>query len=302
MGHPEVTDIVPAAHMAEEGLIRLVAAAQQGSEHPLGQGGAGAAGARNLELDAVESFSRVGGRGLTARIGGQGLWIGNRGLMEEAGADMTALEDRVAALEADGKTVMWAAGEDKRVLGAIAVADQLRPEAVEALEILHGRGVAVMMLTGDNQPHGRGHRPAAGPGRFPRRSAARKTRRPRSSACGPRAGWSPWSATASTTRRRWRRPISGSPWARARISPWKRRGHPDAVGPAARRRRHRCQPRHGRKIYQNLFWAFIYNVIGIPLAALGFLSPIVAGAAMAFSSVSVVSNALDVAFLESESI
>ncbi|MDH5411449.1 MAG: heavy metal translocating P-type ATPase, partial [Alphaproteobacteria bacterium] len=292
MGRPEVTDILPSSHMAEEGLLRLIAAAQQGSEHPLAKAVLGMAAARNLELDAVDSFSRIGGRGLTARIAGQGLWVGNRGLMEEAGADMTALEDRVAALEQDGKTVMWAADGNKQVLGAIAVADQLRPEAVAALKILHARGIAVIMLTGDNQ------RTAAAIARrlglddfraevLPEGKAAEVERLRAEGRVVAMVGDGVNDAPALAAADIGLAMGSGTDIAMETAGVTLMRSDPRLAADAIDVSR-----ATGRKIYQNLFWAFIYNVIGIPLAALGFLSPIVAGAAMAFSSVSVVSNAL----------
>ncbi len=292
LGHPEVTDIVPAPHMAEEGLLRLIAAAQQGSEHPLARAVLAMAAARNLELDAVESFSRVGGRGLTARIGGQGLWVGNRSLMEEAGADMAALEERVAALEADGKTVMWAAGEDKRVLGAIAVADQLRPEAVAALKILHGRGIAVMMMTGDNQRTAEAIARRLGLDDFraevlPEDKAAEVERLRAEGKVVAMVGDGVNDAPALAAADIGLAMGSGTDIAMETAGVTLMRPDPRLAADAIDVSR-----ATGRKIWQNLFWAFIYNVIGIPLAALGFLSPIVAGAAMAFSSVSVVSNAL----------
>lgn len=292
MGHPEVTDIMPAGDLDDEELLRLVAAAQQGSEHPLAKAVLTDAGTRGLELDPVESFSRVGGRGLTARVGGQGLWIGNRGLMEEAGADMTGLEDRVAALEEDGKTVMWAAGEDKRLLGAIAVADQLRPEAVEALKVLHARGIAVIMLTGDNQ------RTAAAIARrlglddfraevLPEGKAAEVERLRAEGKVVAMVGDGVNDAPALAAADIGLAMGSGTDIAMETAGVTLMRSDPRLAADAIDVSR-----ATGRKIYQNLFWAFIYNVVGIPLAALGFLSPIVAGAAMAFSSVSVVSNAL----------
>jgi Cu+-exporting ATPase len=292
MGHPEVTDIVSAGELDDEDLLRLVAGAQQGSEHPLAKAVLSEAGTRGLVLEAVDSFSRVGGRGLTARIDGQELWIGNRGLMEEAGADMVALEERVAALEEDGKTVMWAAGENKQLLGAIAVADQLRPEAVETLKILHGRGIAVMMLTGDNQ------RTAAAIARrlglddfraevLPEGKAAEIERLRAEGKVVAMVGDGVNDAPALAAADIGLAMGSGTDIAMETAGVTLMRSDPRLAADAVDVSR-----ATGRKIYQNLFWAFIYNVIGIPLAALGFLSPIVAGAAMAFSSVSVVSNAL----------
>lgn len=291
-GRPDVTDIVPAGEADEDTLLRLVASAQQGSEHPLAKAVLAAAEARGLALDKVENFSRVGGRGLTARVGGTGIWVGNRGLMAEAGADLTALENRVAVLEEDGKTVMWAAGEDKALLGAIAVADRLRPEAIEALEILHGRGIAVMMLTGDNS-----------------RTAGAIAKR--LGLDDYRAEVLPGEKAAEVERLRAKGRVvamvgdgvNDAPALAAADIGLAMGGGTDIAMETAGVTLMRPDPRlaadaidvsraTGRKIYENLFWAFIYNVIGIPLAALGFLSPIIAGAAMAFSSVSVVTNAL----------
>jgi len=291
-GRPDVTDIVPAGEDGEEALLRLVASAQQGSEHPLAKAVLAAAEVRGLALDTVENFSRVGGRGLTARVGGTGIWVGNRGLMAEAGADPVALENRVAALEEDGKTVMWVAGEDKALLGAIAVADRLRPEAVEALEILHRRGIAVMMLTGDN------HRTAAAIAKrlglddfraevLPGDKAAEVERLRTEGRVVAMVGDGINDAPALAAADIGLAMGSGTDIAMETAGVTLMRPDPRLAADAIDVSR-----ATGRKIYQNLFWAFVYNVVGIPLAALGFLSPIIAGAAMAFSSVSVVSNAL----------
>ena len=291
-GRPDVTDIVTAGEGAEDALLRLVASAQQGSEHPLAKAVLDAAEARGLAVDKVENFSRVGGRGLTARVGGAGIWVGNRGLMAEAGADVEALEARVAALEEDGKTVMWVAGEDKALLGAIAVADRLRPEAVEALEILHGRGIAVMMLTGDNARTAAAIAKRLGLDDFraevlPGDKAAEVERLRAEGKVVAMVGDGVNDAPALAAADIGLAMGSGTDIAMETAGVTLMRPDPRLAADAIDVSR-----ATGRKIYQNLFWAFIYNVVGIPLAALGFLSPIIAGAAMAFSSVSVVSNAL----------
>ena len=292
VGQPEVTDIVPAAGVDEAGLLGRVASAQQGSEHPLAKAVLAEAAARDIRLESIEDFSRVGGRGLTARVGGEGLWVGNRSLMAEAGAAMELLEERVAALEADGKTVMWAAGEDGELLGAIAVADRLRPEAAETLEILHRRGISVMMLTGDN---------ALTAGAIAKRLGLDDFR----------AEVLPGDKSAEVERLRGEGHVvamvgdgvNDAPALAAADIGLAMGSGTDIAMETAGITLMRPDPRLAadaidvsratkRKIYQNLFWAFIYNVVGIPLAALGFLSPVIAGAAMAFSSVSVVSNAL----------
>jgi Cu+-exporting ATPase len=292
LGHPEVTNIVAASHHDENAVLRLIAAAQQGSEHPLAKAVLKESEARKLTLDPVENFSRVGGRGLTARVAGQGLWIGNRSLMDEAGVDRSSLEDRVVALESDGKTVMWAAAESGELLGAIAVADQLRPEAIAALETLHDRGIAVIMLTGDNSRTAQSIARKLGLDDFraevlPADKAAEVQRLRAEGRVVAMVGDGVNDAPALAAADIGLAMGSGTDIAMETAGVTLMRSDPRLAADAIDVSR-----ATGRKIYQNLFWAFFYNVIGIPLAALGFLSPIVAGAAMAFSSVSVVSNAL----------
>ncbi len=292
VGRPEVTDVVPAEGIDEAALLRLAASAQQGSEHPLAKAVLAEAASRGLELSAVESFSRIGGRGLTARIDGADLWIGNRGLMAEAGADTGPLEDSVARLEEDGKTVMWVADGSKQPLGAIAVADQLRPEAVEALDILHRRGIAVIMLTGDNARTAGAIAKRLGLDDFqaevlPEDKAAAVERLQAAGRVVAMVGDGVNDAPALAAADIGLAMGSGTDIAMETAGVTLMRPDPRLAADAIDVSR-----ATGRKIYQNLFWAFIYNIVGIPLAALGYLSPIIAGAAMAFSSVSVVSNAL----------
>ncbi|MDH3231353.1 MAG: heavy metal translocating P-type ATPase [Alphaproteobacteria bacterium] len=292
VGRPEVTDVVPALGVDEASLLRLAASAQQGSEHPLAKAVLAEAAVRGLKLSAVESFSRIGGRGLTARIDGVGLWIGNRGLMAEAAADTGQLEDAAARLEEDGKTVMWVADGNNRLLGAIAVADQLRPEAAEALDILHRRGIAVIMLTGDNTRTAAAIAKRLGLDDFqaevlPEDKAAAVQRLRAAGRVVAMVGDGVNDAPALAAADIGLAMGSGTDIAMETAGVTLMRSDPRLAADAIDVSR-----ATGRKIYQNLFWAFIYNIIGIPLAALGYLSPIIAGAAMAFSSVSVVSNAL----------
>ncbi|MBX9761035.1 MAG: heavy metal translocating P-type ATPase, partial [Beijerinckiaceae bacterium] len=151
-GKPAVTDVIVIAPVTEGELLRLGAGAQQGSEHPL----AHAILARHGEgapLPHLESFTAHVGRGLVARVEGRSLAIGNRRLMEENGVDASALEDRVAALESEGRTVMWVADltAPARLLGAIGVADPIKPHAREAVARLKALGVTPRLVTGDNE-------------------------------------------------------------------------------------------------------------------------------------------------------
>ncbi len=292
VGRPEVTDVAPAAGVEEATLLRLAASAQQGSEHPLAKAVLAEAAARGIDLYAVENFSRIGGRGLTARVNGAGLWIGNRSLMTEAAADTGPLEDSAARLEEDGKTVMWIAAEDGRLQGTIAVADQLREEAAKALDILHARGIAVMMLTGDNARTAAAIAKRLGLDDFraevlPEDKAAEVERLRAEGRVVAMVGDGVNDAPALAAADIGLAMGSGTDIAMETAGVTLMRPDPRLAADAIHVSR-----ATGRKIYQNLFWAFIYNVVGIPLAALGYLSPIIAGAAMAFSSVSVVTNAL----------
>lgn len=292
MGRPAVTDVIPADGSDDKELLRRVASAQQGSEHPLAKAVLAAAEERELKLEPVDEFSRAGGRGLMARVAGQGIWVGNRTLMAEARADVSALENRVAELEEDGKTVMWAANDDGRILGAIAVADPLRPEAGEALDILHRRRIAVMMLTGDNERTAAAIAQRLGLDDFraevlPADKAAVVERLRAKGHVVAMVGDGVNDAPALAAADIGLAMGSGTDIAMEVAGVTLMRPDPRLAADAIDVSR-----ATGRKIYQNLFWAFIYNVIGIPLAALGFLSPVIAGGAMAFSSVSVVTNAL----------
>jgi P-type E1-E2 ATPase len=140
-GKPAVTDIVTLG-VPEQTLLELAAAAQQGSEHPLAR--AVLARADGLDLAALDEFQSSPGRGLTARVGGQEIAVGNRRLMRDKGLAVEDTELRAARLEAQGKTVMWVAELDPsaRLLGLIAVADPVKPTAHAAVQRLHNAGMA----------------------------------------------------------------------------------------------------------------------------------------------------------------
>ena len=261
-GKPEVTEIVPHG-IAEAALLTLAAAAQGGSEHPLAR--AVLARAKGLALPPLDAFRSEPGRGLRATVAGRRLLIGNRALLAEAGVAV-ALEEDAQALEAAGRTVMFVAARDPApvLLGLIAVMDRVKPSAAEAVRRLQASGIATVLLTGDNARTAQAVAQAVGIGRVlaevrPDGKAAEVARLQQE---GRRVAMEAAGITLM-------------------------RGDPMLVADALAISRATW-----RKIRQNLFWAFFYNVIGIPLAALGLLNPMLAGAAMAFSSVTVVSNAL----------
>ncbi|MFN3892919.1 MAG: heavy metal translocating P-type ATPase [Beijerinckiaceae bacterium] len=292
-GKPAVTDIIAVAPVAEDDLLRLAAGAQQGSEHPL----AHAILARYGEahpLPRLDSFTAHVGRGLVASVEGRSIAIGNRRLMHENGVDATALEDRAAALETGGRTVMWIAelSPSPRLLGAIGVADPIKPNAGLAVARLKALGVEPRLVTGDNERTARAVAAQVGvddvaAGVLPEGKAAQVEAL---RAAGKRVGMvgdgvndAPALAAADVGIAMG----TGADVAMNAAGVTLMRGDPlliaDAIG---------ISRATYRKIQQGLFWAFIYNVIGIPLAAFGMLDPVYAGAAMAMSSVSVVTNAL----------
>lgn len=294
VGAPTVSDIVAAedSAAARDAVLRLAASAQQGSEHPLAAAVARAAAEGGVELATLDDFTRVGGRGLKATLAAESVVIGNRALMAESGIVLDGFDARAAALEEQGKTVMWVAREGGPAVGLIAVRDALRPEAAAAIRALHERGIVTVMLSGDNTRtvtaiaeglgfdsvhaevmpedkaafvadlRARGHVVAMvgdGVNDAPALAAADI-----GIAMGTGVDVALEVAGVSLMRPDLRLVVDAIAISRATAS----------------------------KIKQNLFWAFIYNIVGIPLAAAGLLSPVFAGAAMALSSVSVVSNAL----------
>lgn len=290
-GRPRVTDIV-AIGISETALLSLAAAAQTGSEHPLAR--AVLLKADSLELPKLESFQGRPGMGLMAQVTGRTVAIGNRRLMADCKVPQERLEARAAALEELGRTVMWVAevGEAPDLLGLIAVADPLRPTARAAVEHLTRLGIATVLLTGDNAHTAKAVARELGitrvlAGVLP----AEKAREiERLQAAGKRVGMvgdgvndAPALAQADIGIAMG----SGADVAMQTAGITLMRADPLLIGDAIAVSRATYN-----KIRQGLFWAFFYNVIGMPAAALGFLNPVIAGAAMALSSLSVVSNAL----------
>jgi P-type Cu+ transporter len=275
----------------ETHLLALAAAAQTGSEHPLAR--AILARAAGLPLPPLSDFQSQPGLGLTATVGSRRIAIGNRALMRHSDIILT-LEEAAGALEAQGRTVMFVAALEPRpiLLGAIAVADTVRPTAATAIQRLQALGIATVLLTGDN------HRTAATVAAtlgiadlraevMPDGKAAEIARLQRDGRCVAMVGDGVNDAPALAQADLGIAMGSGADVAVQAAGITLMRSDPmliaDAIAISRATR---------RKIRQNLAWAFAYNVVGIPLAGFGLLSPMISGAAMAFSSVSVVSNAL----------
>ncbi|MBV1708017.1 MAG: heavy metal translocating P-type ATPase [Hyphomicrobiales bacterium] len=290
-GKPHVTEIITTG-MSEAALVALCAAAQSGSEHPLAR--AILARAQGMVLPPLNNFTSLPGRGLVADVGTIRLAMGNRALMAQYNVATAPLETQAAGLETLGRTVMWAAelAEPARLMGLIAVADPVKPEARAAVAALHALGLRAMLVTGDNERTAAAVASAVGidqvkAGVLPdgKAEVVRTLQ-----AAGHRVGMvgdgindAPALAAADVGIAMG----TGADVAMQTAGITLMRGDVMLIADAMAISRATYN-----KIRQGLFWAFFYNLIGMPLAAIGLLSPMIAGAAMAFSSVSVVSNAL----------
>ena len=290
-GRPRVIALLPAEGIAEDDLLVLVASVQQGSEHPLAKAVLAAAGDRALTIPQAQGFDSLPGRGITASVDGRAVLIGSPRLMQEKNIETSALAGQAEKREAEGNTVVWVAA-DGALLGAIAIGDRLRGSAGEAIRLLGEKGIETALLTGDNR------RAAEAVGRRLGLSTVLAEILPDGKAdaiaelqekggivamVGDGVNDAPALAQADVGIAMG----SGTDVAMEAAAVTLMRPDPLLVLDAISVSRATVA-----KIWQNLFWAFIYNIIGIPLAALGYLSPVIAGAAMAASSVSVVSNAL----------
>ena len=298
LGRPRVTDVLPAPGTAEEDLLALAAAAEQGSEHPIGAALVTAAKERGLALPPVTEFAAVAGQGVDALAPDGRVLLGNRGFLESRGVDVASLGERAAALAADGKTLVYVALA-LRLVGIIAVADVLKPEATATVTALKRRGLAVLMLTGDDRKTAEAIARRAGiervvagvlPDAKARAINELRAAGARVAMVGDGINDAPAIAQAEVGIAMG----SGTDVALEAADVALMRGDLRGVLSA-----HALSRATIRIVKQNLLWAFGYNVVLIPVAA-GvlypfwgvLLSPILAGAAMAFSSVSVVTNSL----------
>ncbi|MCK6454076.1 MAG: heavy metal translocating P-type ATPase [Alphaproteobacteria bacterium] len=288
-GEPTVTDVVALGGGSEPDVLRLAAAVEIGSEHPLGESIVRAARHRALDFPAAGGFEAIAGHGIRAKVDGRTVLLGNRRLFRREGIDTAPAEDAMVALERQGKTAMLV-GADGRLIGAVAVADTLKPEAKDAIADLKSAGIEVAMLTGDNERTAQAIGRELGidriiaevlPGDKARMIKELQAAGKNVAMVGDGVNDAPALATADIG-------IaigSGSDVAKETGGIILMRDDVQQVVLAIRLSRLTL-----RKIKQNLFWAFAYNTIGIPIAALGYLNPIVAAAAMALSSLSVVAN------------
>jgi len=295
VGRPSVVDAVPVAGAAESEVLALAAAAEQGSEHPIGEAIVARAKELGLALPPVAEFITVPGQGVDAMAADGRVLLGNRALMDARGVEVDALAPRAAALAADGKTVVYLAFAG-RALGLLAVADALKPDAARTVRALRELGLSVAMLTGDHRATAAAIARAAGIDRVlaevgkAAEVKALQAEGRRVAMVGDGINDAPALAQADVGIAMG----SGTDVAIEAADVTLLRGDLAGVVAAVELSR-----RTIHVVRQNLVWAFGYNVVLIPVAA-GLLyplwgvllSPILAGAAMAFSSVSVVTNSL----------
>jgi P-type Cu+ transporter len=297
-GEPEVTDVITAGPLGEAELITLAAAAERRSEHPLALAVLHFAGERNLPLVEPDSFEAVEGRGVIASVGRKTVLLGNASLMRERGVEVGKAAARSAELTAQGKTVIFAA-VDGQAAGLLAVADTLKDNSAEAISSLKRLGIDVVMLTGDERRTAETVARSVGIETIiaqvrPEDKLREIERLQKAGKVVAMVGDGINDAPALARADVGIAIGTGTDVAMEASDITLIRGDLGAVASAIA-----LSKKTIRVIKQNLFWAFIYNVIGIPIAAGALypffgvlLDPIIASAAMAFSSVSVVTNSL----------
>jgi Cu+-exporting ATPase len=296
-GKPVVTDIIATNQLNENELMRLSASAEKGSEHPLGEAIVNQAQERNLELLPLESFEALPGHGIQVVIQGRNMLLGNKKLMNDRGIEIT-LQENSDRLAEEGKTPMYIA-IDGILAGIIAVADVVKESSQHAINALHKMGLEVVMITGDNRRTAEAIARQVGIDRvlaevLPQDKADQVKKLQQEGRKVAMVGDGINDAPALAQADIGIAVGSGTDVAMESADIVLMRSDLMDV-PAAIQ----LSKRTIRNIKQNLFWAFAYNTAGIPIAAgllhlFGgpLLNPMIAAAAMAFSSVSVVTNAL----------
>ncbi len=291
-GEMSLTDVATGEGTDEGELLRRAAAVEADSEHPIGQAIAAEARARHGQLPAAGGFEAVAGHGVRAEVEGTAVWVGRRKLAAEAGLVLAdALDDAATEMERQGRTAVFA-GWDGEVRGVLAVADTVKDGAPETVGQLHRMGLQVAMITGDNARTAEAIAAQLGIDRvlaevLPSDKQSEVERLQAGGQVVAMVGDGVNDAPALVQADLGIAIGTGTDVAIESSDLTLMRGELSGVPTAIRLSR-----RTYRTILQNLGWAFGYNIAAIPLAAVGFLSPIIAGAAMGFSSVSVVTNSL----------
>ncbi|HEV2884840.1 MAG TPA: heavy metal translocating P-type ATPase [Pyrinomonadaceae bacterium] len=297
-GKPKLSSIVTVDETTESEVLRIAASLELGSEHPLAAAILEGAKARGIELDKTTHFQSLTGKGIVGEVDGQKAGLGNRELMKQLSIDTSALDEQAEALRADGQTVMYVV-LGQRAIGLLAVADQIKPSTIEAVQQLHQEGIRIVMLTGDSATT------AAAVARnlqideviaevLPQEKAESVKRFQaqgrRVAMAGDGINDAPALAQADVGIAMGTGTDVAMESAHITLVKGDLRGIVRAL---------RLSRATMKNIKQNLFFAFVYNALGVPIAAgllypfFGLLlNPMIAAAAMSFSSVSVIGNAL----------
>lgn len=294
-GHPKLVALV--SNIGDENhLLMLAASLQVGSEHALAKAVISAAQLKDIMLQPALEMQALPGKGVTGVVDGKKLHLGNTRLMESLGVDLSAMKARSAALEAEGRSVSWLCtsmlSAAPTLLGLLAFGDTLKVTAATAIERLQSQGVLTVLISGDNQGSASKVAKQLGISQvyaqvLPEDKAKIVSQLKLADGLVAMVGDGINDAPALAAADIGIAMSSGTDVAMHAAGITLMRGDPALVADAIEISR-----RTYAKIRQNLFWAFVYNAVGIPLAAMGLLSPVIAGAAMALSSFSVVSNAL----------
>ena len=294
-GKPTLVAVVPTEGSTRDDVVALAAALQQASSHPLALAVTNQARDASLTIPPVQDAKALAGRGVEGMVQGTKLILGNSRLLSELRVDAGDLGTQADTLERQGRTLSWLVRQDARgfhLLGLMAFGDTVKPTAADAVMSLHRLGIKTLMLTGDNQGSAdavakvlgiRDVRAGVLPGDKAAIVQALRASGEVVAFVGDGLNDGPALAAASCGFAM----AGGADVATETAAVTLMRGDPRLVADALDVSR-----RTYAKIKQGLFWAFAYNVLGIPLAAMGLLNPVIAGAAMALSSVSVVANAL----------
>jgi len=303
-GKPKLVSVEPVAGFEAQALLRLAATLERGSEHPLASAIVKGAEERGIALGSAEGFESVTGHGVRGRVDGSQVVLGNRRILDNLGVDSGALANRAEALRADGQTVMFVVVENK-VAGLLGVADPIKESTPEAIDQLHKDGIRIVMLTGDSRTTAEAVARRLGIDEviaevLPDRKADVVKRLQAEGRFVAMAGDGINDAPALAQAQVGIAMGTGTDVAMESADVTLVKG--DLRGIVRARLLSRATMRN---IRQNLFWAFVYNAVGVPIAAgvlypvFGLLlSPMIAAAAMSFSSVSVISNALRLRHVE----
>jgi len=290
-GQPELVDIYTMDDISTVELLKLAASAEQPSEHPLGQAIVKGTKAKGIQLFEATAFNAIPGFGIEAEVDNKKLQVGTRKLMQENSINYEKVENRLEQLEDEGKTVMLVA-INQQISGLIAVADTVKEDSKEAILRLKELGLKIVMITGDNKKTAEAIAKEVGIDEvraevLPEDKAKEVQRLKDSGQIVAMVGDGINDAPALVTADVGIAIGTGADVAIESSDITLMRGNLKGLVNAVILSRKTM-----RNIKQNLFWAFIYNSIGIPVAALGLLEPWIAATAMAFSSVSVVTNSL----------